>query len=122
MLCLPLKPIDMLQVITDESTSPDDVAEALWNNLCIEGITGTGASVCVIGSIAVDVIHDLACELYADDMFDVEISIDEYGHDDGMTWINFDITGEINADGRAEMAEHCDDPYEQHGVKRSDFI
>ena len=42
-----------------------------------------------------------------------------------MTWVNFDILGKVNADGRAELADQQamdDDIYAYYGVKRSDFM
>ncbi len=125
MLCLPLKPITKCDLVSVDCTSPKSVAEALWNNMDIDGTTKCFASICVAGSIALEPIHDLACDMFADGMIDTEIEIDESGYDDGMTWLELIITGEINDEGRAEAAEAAElsaDPYGYYGVKRSDFI
>ena len=125
MLCLPLLPITADMLDLDESTSQDSHATNLAEEVDEEGCVGVSASLVATGIVSIDALHDFACEHFADEFFDLTVEIDESGQEDGQTWVNFWIAGELNAEGVAEfsdMALLASNPMAYYGLRSSDFI
>lgn len=125
MLCLPLAPITADMLDPYESTSQESFGTELLEEVDEEGCVGIGVGLAVDGIVSLDALHEFACTYFYDEYFDLEVEIDESGQEDGQTWINFWVSGELNSAGVAEMNDMhllATNPMAYYGVSMSDFI